>query len=48
MNLQIICVIVCCHLFVVAGIAYLIDPGSYAGWSFYTPDRASHVRQIEG
>jgi len=27
------------------GIAYLNDPDSYAGWSFYTPVRA---RQVEG
>jgi len=30
------------------GIAYLNDPDSYAGWSFYTPVRASQARQIEG
>jgi len=30
------------------GIAYLNDPDSYAGWSFYTPGRASQVRQVEG
>jgi len=30
------------------GIAYLIDPDSYDGWSFYTPGRASQVRQVEG
>jgi len=29
------------------GIAYLIDPDSYADWSFYTPGRASQVRQVE-
>jgi len=29
-------------------IAYLIDSDRYAGWSFYTPVRASQVRQIEG
>jgi len=34
-------------LFVV-GIAYLIDPDSYASWSFYTPLRASQARQVEG
>jgi len=34
--------------FVVGGIAYLIDPDSYADWSFYTPGRASQVRQVEG
>jgi len=30
------------------GIAYLIDPDRFAGWSFYTPDRASQARQVEG
>jgi len=30
------------------GIAYLNDPDSYAGWSFYTPGRAFQDRQIEG
>jgi len=30
------------------GIEYLIDLDSYAGWSFYTPVRASQVRQVEG
>jgi len=30
------------------GIAYLNDPDSYAGWSFYTPVRASQARQVEG
>jgi len=30
------------------GIAYLIDPDSYAGWSFYTPVRATQARQVEG
>jgi len=25
------------------GIAYLIDPDSYADWRFYTPGRASQV-----
>jgi len=30
------------------GIAYLDDPDSYAGWSFYTPGRASQARQFEG
>jgi len=30
------------------GIAYLIDPESYVGWSLYTPDRASQARQVEG
>jgi len=39
---------VCCHIFVVVGIAYLIDPDIYAGWRFYTPGRASNVRQVEG
>jgi len=27
---------------------YLYDPDSYAGWSFFTPGRASQVRQVEG
>jgi len=30
------------------GIAYLNDPDSYAGWSFYTPVRATQARQVEG
>jgi len=30
------------------GIESLIDPDSYAGWSFYTPGRAYQVRQVEG
>jgi len=30
------------------GIVYLNDPDSYAGWSFYTPGRASQARQVEG
>jgi len=30
------------------GIACLIDPDSYAGWSFYTPVRATQARQVEG
>jgi len=30
------------------GIAYLKDPDSYAGWSFYTPDRASQAREVAG
>jgi len=30
------------------GIGYLNDPDSYADWSFYTPGRASQVRQVEG
>jgi len=30
------------------GIAYLNDPDSYAGWSFYTPVRATEDRQVEG
>jgi len=29
-------------------IAYLSDPDSYAGWSFYTPVRATQARQVEG
>jgi len=32
----------------VVGVVYLSDPDSYAGCSFYTPDRASQVRQVEG
>jgi len=36
------------HLVVVGGIAYLKDPDSYAGWSFYTPGMLSQVRQVEG
>jgi len=37
------------HLFMAeAVIAYLIDPDSYAGWSFYTPGWASQIRQVEG
>jgi len=30
------------------GIACLNDPDSYAGWSIYTPVRASQARQVEG
>jgi len=30
------------------GIVCLSDPDSYAGWSFYTPDRATQARQVEG
>jgi len=30
------------------GIVCLIDPDSYAGWSFYTPVRATQARQVEG
>jgi len=30
------------------GIAYLSNPDSYAGWSFYTPGMATQVRQVEG
>jgi len=30
------------------GIVYLNDPDSYAGWSFYTPVKATQVRQVEG
>jgi len=30
------------------GIAYLNDPDSYAGWSFYAPVRATQARQVEG
>jgi len=30
------------------GIAYLSDQDSYAIWSFYTPVRASQVRQFKG
>jgi len=30
------------------GIAYLNDPDSFAGWTFYTPGRASQARQVEG
>jgi len=30
------------------GDAYLNEPDSYAGWSFYIPGRASQVRQVEG
>jgi len=32
------------------GIAYMYlkDPDIYSGWSFYTPGRASQVRQVEG
>jgi len=30
------------------GIAYLNDPDSYAGWSFYTPVRTTQARQVEG
>jgi len=32
----------------VGGIAYLIDPDSYADWSIHTPGRAYLVRQVEG
>jgi len=28
--------------------AYLGDPDSYAGWSFYTPVRATQARQVKG
>jgi len=31
-----------------AGIEYLNDPDNYAGWSFYTPGRASQARQVDG
>jgi len=27
---------------------YLNDPDSYAGWTFYTPVRATQTRQVEG
>jgi len=30
------------------GIVYLNVPDSYAGWSFYTPGRATQARQVEG
>jgi len=30
------------------GIVYLNDPDNYAGWSFYTPVRATQARQVEG
>jgi len=30
------------------GIEYLNDPDSYAGWSFYSPVRATQARQVEG
>jgi len=30
------------------GIACLSDPDSYAGWSAYTPVRASQARQVGG
>jgi len=30
------------------GIAYLIDPDSYAGWIFDTPVKATQARQVEG
>jgi len=30
------------------GIAYLSDTDSYAGWSIYTPVRATQARQVEG
>jgi len=30
------------------GIVYLNDTESYAGWSFYTPGRATQARQVEG
>jgi len=38
-----------CHLFVMGegGIAYLSDLASYAGWSFYTPVRATQAREVE-
>jgi len=29
------------------GIAYLNDPDSYTGWSFYTPVRVTQARQVE-
>jgi len=29
-------------------IAYLNDPDNYAGWSFYTPVKATKARQVEG
>jgi len=29
-------------------IAYHIDRDSYAGWSLYTPVRATQARQVEG
>jgi len=29
-------------------VAYLSDPDSYAGWSFYTSGRATQARQVEG
>jgi len=29
-------------------IEYLNDPGSYAGWNFYTPVRATQAKQVEG
>jgi len=37
----------CCHLFVVGGIAYLSNPDSYAGWSFYTPVRATKPDRLK-
>jgi len=30
------------------GLEYLNDPDSYAGWSFYTPVRATQARRVEG
>jgi len=39
---------VCYNLFVVGRIAYLIEPDSYASWSFYTPGTVSQVGQVEG
>jgi len=30
------------------GIAYPNELDSYAGWSLYTPGRASQVRKVEG
>jgi len=30
------------------GIVYFNDRDSYAGWSFYTPVRATKARQVEG
>jgi len=30
------------------GIAYLVDPHSYADWIFYSPDRASQAKEVEG
>jgi len=34
-------------LLLYGGIAYLCDPDSYAGWSFYTPVGATQARQVE-